>query len=193
VTQPQETVRLDRAGDAPTEVSRAELLELYRVVIDEYRFQVRFNWDRTQYFFVLSAAMTTGGATVLATLKAWGPLVAIFLFLLGVTTALLGRQLVTTGHEYYRHIVYRKTLLEDLLGRLHKLPGYDYEDAALYLGTTSGMKKTQEIITNPESYLSAPLRSGTITHSLRVIFVAFVAVDLLGFGVAAYQLFSLRP
>ena len=54
-------------------ITRTELLELYRVVIDEYRFQVRLNWDRTQYFFVLNTAVTTAAGTLLATLKEWGP------------------------------------------------------------------------------------------------------------------------
>jgi hypothetical protein len=184
------TVRLDRAGEFQAEVSRAELLELYRVVIDEYRFQVRLNWDRAQYFFVLGAAMTTGGGAVLAALDSGGSIIAMFVFAVGCTTAILGRQLVTTGHEYYRHIVYRKTLLEDLLGRLHRLPGYDYEDAGLNLATTSGMQKTREILQNTNDYFSAPLRLGTITHSLRIIFVVFFLVDLLGIGVAFYQLLT---
>jgi hypothetical protein len=91
VTQEQERVRLDRAGTAAADVSRTELLELYRIVIDEYRFQVRLNWDRTQYYFVFNTAMVTAAATVLATLKTWGAVVAFFLFVLGCTSAVLAR------------------------------------------------------------------------------------------------------
>ncbi len=171
-------------------IPRTELLELYRVVIDEYRFQVRLNWDRTQYFFILNTAVTTAAATLLATLKEWGPIVAVFVFLIGCTAAILGRQAVITGHEYYRRVIYRKTLVEDLLGRLDPLQQYESADAVLNLATTSGIGKTREMLKDPNAYFSAPLRGDSITRSLRIILGAFLCVDACGIGIALYQLFT---
>ena len=188
MTEPAPTVRLDRAGEPPLEVTRAELLDLYRVVIDEYRFQARLNWDRTQYFFVLNTAITTTAGTLLATLKAGGAIVAVFVFLIGMTAAVLGRAAVITGHEYYRRVIYRKTILEDLLGRLHPLPGYPYEEAGLNLATTQGMAKSRQILEDPQKYFATPLRFGTITHSFRAVLWAFLIVDACGVGVALYLL-----
>ncbi len=179
-----ETVRLDRAGEFQPEVARTELLDVYRVVIDEYRFQVRLNWDRTQYYFVLNSAMATAGATILATLKPWGAAVAIFVFLIGCAAALLGHQAVLKGHEYYRRVVYRKTLLEDLLGRLHKLPGYAYDDAALNLATTGGMAEARKILDDTAEYFAGPARRGTIHYRLLAILRIFLLADIAGVVIA---------
>lgn len=184
-------VRLDRAGEPQDEIPRAELLELYRVVIDEYRFQIRLNWDRTQYYFVFNSAMMTAGATALATLKSWGSVVAFFIFVVGCASAVLGRRSVTKGHEYYRRIMYRKTLIEDLLGRLHKLPGYAYSDAALNLATTGGMADSRRILDDTEGYLAAPPNPRTVTHSMLMILRTFVVVDAIGIGVALVQMFRI--
>ena len=36
---------------------RAELLDLYKVALDEYRFQVNLNWSRTQYYLTLNVGI----------------------------------------------------------------------------------------------------------------------------------------
>jgi hypothetical protein len=97
VTQESDRVRLDRTNEPQADVPRAELLELYKVVIDEYRFQLRLNWDRTQYYFVFNTAMVTAAATVLATLKAWGAVVSLFMFVLGGTSAVSDGNLLRKG------------------------------------------------------------------------------------------------
>jgi len=115
--------------------------------------------------------------------------VAIFVFLIGCISAALGRQVVITGHEYYRRVIYRKTLIEDLLGRLEPLPQYESKEALLTLATTSGMR-TREILNDPNAYFSAPLRRDSITHSLRLVLGTFLFVDACGIGVACYQLLT---
>lgn len=189
MTQEQDRVRLDRGGEPSPDIARAELLELYRIVVEEYRFQVKLNWDRTQYYFVLSTALMTAGGTLLATLKGWGAVVSLFVFILGCTSAILGRQSIIKGHEYYRRIVYRKTLVEDLLGRLHTLPGYTYEEAGLNLTTTSGMADARKILENAESYFAARPRRGTVTHSMIMILGAFVLVHAGGIALALFQIY----
>lgn len=38
-------------------LSNQQLFDLYRIALDEYRFQVRLNWDRATYHFSLSSAL----------------------------------------------------------------------------------------------------------------------------------------
>lgn len=38
----------------PTNQDREELLELYKLALEDYRFQVQLNWGRSQYFLVLN-------------------------------------------------------------------------------------------------------------------------------------------
>jgi hypothetical protein len=48
--------------DSPSP-SRSELMELYKISLDEYRFQVNLNWSRTQYYLTLNVgiiAIATG-------------------------------------------------------------------------------------------------------------------------------------
>lgn len=39
------------------ESRRQELVDLYKVAVEEYRFQVDLNWKRTQYFLALNVAI----------------------------------------------------------------------------------------------------------------------------------------
>jgi hypothetical protein len=47
--------------------SRQQLIDLYRLALEEYRFETRLNWDRMQYYLVLNlgvVAAATGLAKV---------------------------------------------------------------------------------------------------------------------------------
>ena len=41
----------------PTTLSTDQLIELYRIAVDEYRFEVKLNWDRTMYYMVFNSAI----------------------------------------------------------------------------------------------------------------------------------------
>jgi hypothetical protein len=95
---------------------RKELLELYKIAVEEYRFEVRLNWDRTRFFFGLTVAIVGAGAGLLRI----GPsllergLVAGF-FLVGAVVAAVGLGAIGKGHEYYgRSVDHLKTLEKQL-------------------------------------------------------------------------------
>ena len=116
---PDDRVRLDQLIAEPGEISRAELLDLYKISIDEYRFEVTLNWQRTQYYFTVNTAVIAVAASILKLSGADGwlpPLIVGALFALGVLTARLARRMIARGHTYYRRAVYKKTLIEHLLG-----------------------------------------------------------------------------
>jgi hypothetical protein len=70
--------------------------ELYRVAVEEYRFQAQFNWSRTQYFLAFNAAILAA-AVALSDGKP-----AALVFLLGAVAAVLSAWAVHTQHDYYR-------------------------------------------------------------------------------------------
>ena len=39
------------------ELSNKDSLELYKIAVEEYRFQVKLNWDRTAYHLTLSSGL----------------------------------------------------------------------------------------------------------------------------------------
>jgi len=89
-----------------------KLLDLYKIAIDEYRFEVRLGWDRTTYFLVLNSAILSVATGLL---KLDNPLVVYLfialLFAFGVGTSLIGSMSITKAHEYYRRAVVKKTVM----------------------------------------------------------------------------------
>jgi len=95
-------------------------------LIEEYRFQVKLNSDRTQIYLVLSAAILTAATGLL---KVGGPntrSLVFLIFALGVFVAWIAARTIEQGHRYYRSIVYKKTLIEHLLGRHRQIDGYNH-------------------------------------------------------------------
>jgi len=88
--------RRDRRQNSDT------LFDLYQMHVEEYRFQVRLNWTRTQYFIVFNA----GVLSIAAGLYRFGlrrnlaPLG--FLFGLGLLASVLAMFATATQHGYYR-------------------------------------------------------------------------------------------
>lgn len=72
--------------------------ELYKMAIDEMRFQVTHNWSRTQYLLGFNAAILAGGAAVAGRPGRSASLV----FILGMAAAVLSAAAVRTEHGYYR-------------------------------------------------------------------------------------------
>lgn len=72
--------------------------DLYRIAVEEYRFQAQFNWSRTQYLLAFNAgilAVAVGLATQQGRLTA-------AVFGLGTVSALLSMSVVKVQHGYYR-------------------------------------------------------------------------------------------
>src|SRR5437016_1861196 len=99
-------------------------------------------WNRQQYYLVLNTALSGLAATLLGQSGAIKQVFAALVFSVEVVACLLGRSANTKSHEYYRKSAYKKTLIEDQLGLLKKLPEYDYAAANLSIATTAGMHST---------------------------------------------------
>ena len=73
-------------------------VELYKIAVDEYRFQAQYNWSRTQYLLGFNAAVLVA-ATAVAAQPGRG---AALVFLFGSVVACLSIVVVRTQHDYYR-------------------------------------------------------------------------------------------
>jgi hypothetical protein len=169
---------------------RRELWQLYEIAIEEYRFQVRLNWDRTKFFFTLNSALVAAAA---ALIKLGESEISYFyvalLFGTGALTSWMGKKAVQRGHEYYRNTRWKKTVIEDQLG-LHKpLDGYQ-EHTTLAIGTTIGQQEHQKVLHSAVSK-GDRLRSGSIISGVVRIFVVFAVADLLGAAVSLYEMGSM--
>ena len=159
----------------PSEPTRQELFELYRIAIDEYRFEVKLNTDRMIHYIVFNAALLSAGAGLLkigaeVSLDAFTAMV----FLVGAFTSWLGRRAIIKGHEYYRRTRYQKTLIEDLLGLHQPIPNYG--GATLALTTTHGQQR--QTLYNPESIQAPPGKRSIIRTGIAVLWLLMIANSL---------------
>lgn len=85
-------------------------IELYKLAVEEYRFQAEFNWKRTQYLLAFNAAILAAGLAVAGRFEG----VAWPVFALGMVAALLASLVVRQQHTYYRATRKRLKRIEDL-------------------------------------------------------------------------------
>ncbi len=135
------------------EFSHEQLLELYKIAIEEYRFQVRLNWDRTAYQLTLNSGLIAIAVGLMKIGSA--PLLNLFvggIFLVGLAAAVVGIQNVLRGHRYYRNTIVKKTLLEDQLGLTKPVEKYE-AGLTMGVGTTTGQNEQIQILHNTERWL----------------------------------------
>jgi hypothetical protein len=95
---------------------REELLQLYKIAIEEYRFQVQLNWQRSQYYLILNAALIAAGGSLLGIQGDRGRPLAFILFLMGLVTVVVSLLATTTQHTYYRAAREKLKRVEERLG-----------------------------------------------------------------------------
>jgi hypothetical protein len=165
----------------PESLSTEQLLTLYKIAIEEYRFQVKLNWDRTAYYFTLNSGII---AVATGLLKVAGSpivnLLVAFVFFIGLCTSLIAIKNVRTGHEYYRRTVVKKTLLEEQLGLTKPSEEYPAKHT-LAIGTTVGQTDHLRILHDTENWVKRPLR-GSITSWIVRILILFCVFNALGIG-----------
>lgn len=106
-----------------------ELLEIYKVAVEEYRFQVSLNWARTRYLLVLNGAILAVGSGLLEVEREQQAWLIGAIFVLGALTSLHAAAVTAKQHSYYRNARDRM----NIIGRGIGLP-----DNYL-LATTPGM------------------------------------------------------
>lgn len=167
-------------GQIPT---RDELFELYRIHADEIRFEVKLNWDRTQYLLVLNIGILGAAATIWksdAELAHY--LLLCGLFLVGLCTSIAAQAAIRKGHGYYHNARRQKTLIEHLL-KLHgvQLDLPNLTEADLTISTTGGMsREIAKLSSRTEEEKPAVLERGQVTWYLIQIFKLLVLLNLLG-------------
>ncbi len=70
-------------------------MDLYRLAVEEYRFQAEFNWKRTQYLLAFNAAILAAGTAVAGRFGAY----AIPVFALGAVACVLAALVMRQQHD----------------------------------------------------------------------------------------------
>lgn len=164
----------------PELLSTEQLLTLYKIALEEYRFQVRLNWDRTAYHLTLNSGLVAI-ATGLLKFGSASPvnLAVAAVFFIGMCASAIGIKTIRKGHEYYRRTLVKKTLLEDQLGLTKPLEGYT-AGPTLAVGTTVGQNEHLQILHNTEEWLKHPHRVTSITSWIVGILILFFLASAAG-------------
>jgi hypothetical protein len=85
-------------SNGPSDGHGVTPVDVYKKAIDEYRFQVQYNWSRIQYLLAFNTAILAA-ATAVASRPGQG---AAGVFALGVIAAVSSVLVVRTQHDYYR-------------------------------------------------------------------------------------------
>ena len=168
-----------------------QLIDLYKIAVEEYRFEVKLGWDRTMYYMVFNTAIIGVGAGLLRLEQ--HPVACRFIaaiFVLGFCTSIIGAKAMRKGHEYYRRSVVKKTLLEDMLGLTIPVPDYPHRHT-LAIGTTASQSDHISILHNPEQWVGRKLRRSSISFLLTLFLWMLATVNLAGVSTALWL--SFRP
>lgn len=95
---------------------REELFQLYKIAIDEYRFQVQLNWQRSQYYFILNAALIAAAGSLLGIQGDRARPLAFILFGMGAVTVFFSFLATATQHSYYKAARENLKRVEEQLG-----------------------------------------------------------------------------
>jgi hypothetical protein len=97
VPQPRATTRPRSAA-----AERAELVELYKVAVEEYRFQVQLNWDRAKYLLGFNIAVIGAGTGLVKVGSNPARGLVAGLFIVGLIAAAFSIFAIYLQHGYYR-------------------------------------------------------------------------------------------
>lgn len=152
------------------------LLELYKAAVEEYRFQVNLNWDRSKFYLVLNSGLITAtcGLLRIPGFK-FAEFLTLPLFILGFLASWLGYSSLLKGIEYRRRVIYQKGQIEN------KLTEYlDLDQDIIPINTTQGMREAKESDFN--EFINRPPRIGTINYFLALLFILLTAVNGIALG-----------
>lgn len=156
---------IPETGLIPEALKQEAILQLYKVAIEEYRFQVNLNWQRSQYYFVLNVALIAAGGSLFGIQGDRGRPFAAVLFLIGLIAVLLAALVTQTQHLYYR-------AARDKLKQFQQRLGL----GDLGISTTPSMGSRYE-------------RIARVRTLNTVMFCLLGVIDLAGF-IAAWESFS---
>jgi hypothetical protein len=142
------------------EPSREELLDLYKIAVDEYRFQVSLNWDRSKYFLAFNTAVIGVGTGLVKVGSKLATPLLVGIFAVGLAAAALSAIAVNLQHGYYRST--RDRMLA-IAARL------DIE--TLGVASTPGARNERDTLF---------ARIGKVQNILYTLLLVAAVVDLLG-------------
>ena len=152
---PRRMASVARLPDGPDGDDGLPPADLYKVAVDEYRFQTTHNWSRTQYLLAFNLAILASASAVASQPGRSAALV----FASGAVAAVLSILALRTQHDYYRAARDRMRRVEETL----RIP------ADLRADTTSTLGDRSRLV--------------SVTQVVYLLFVILAVSDAVGFAI----------
>lgn len=140
-------------------MDNATLADMYKVAVEEYRFQVQLNWSRSQYLLAFSVAILAAGVGLLNLGGGDAQWMTAAVFVVGAVAAVMSIAVTVVQHDYYRAARDRAKRFEAELN----VP------SALRMDTTPTMRRP-----------AAARRLGKVVNLLYVLYAFIGALDVVG-------------
>jgi hypothetical protein len=140
--------------------NREELVDLYKVAVDEYRFQVNLNWDRSKYFLGFNTAVIGVGTGLIKVGNNVATPLLVGIFAVGLVASGLSSIAVNLQHGYYRSTRDRVLALAAELGI-----------------DTRGVASTPGARGERDTFIA---RIGKVQNILHLLLLIAAAVDVIG-------------
>jgi hypothetical protein len=134
-------------------------MDLYRLAVEEYRFQAQFNWTRTQYLLGFNVAILAAGTAVSGTFGGF----ALPVFLLGLVAAVLSLLVMRQQADYYR-------AARDRVRRLEERYGVD-EAARVDTTSTLGGRSRSVSVKQLVNLLTGAVGLADVVAAVYVVFI----------------------
>lgn len=106
---------MDTSLEKPHNDGRGEKLELYKLAIEDYRFQVQLNQDRSQYFLVLNIGIISVASGIIQ--LASGPYATLIslIYIVGFLFSVFSIIALRVQRKFYKSARDQKQRFEDIL------------------------------------------------------------------------------
>lgn len=166
--------------------------EHYDRLLAELRHQIDRQWDHVKFFILLNASGVAGALTLLQAGDGILPrALALLVFAGGIGLAVAGTRVLSKNKVYYRTLVAKKVLMEHSLGLTRPFPRHEESRVAtLAVGALATRDKIEEIVRDPDAYVSPRLKRGSLSDWAWWTLTGFALIDLAGLLLLANALAS---
>jgi len=126
-------------------LNKEDLIKIYGYILDEYRFQIKFNWDRVRFLLLLGIGLVSisTGVTRVESDSLGVSLLPVILYTVCVLVCMLGMRVLVIGKVYFYRGAQKLKLCERVLG----LNSVLIEEAGLQRRIDLGIETTREMQT----------------------------------------------
>lgn len=151
-------------------------LDLYKMAIDEYRFEVNLSWESVKFFTTLNIGILGFGLTLLGLEQLSPKWIVAPIFVIGILLSILSIVTRVQYRKYYLETILIKKKLENVLNL-----------SDLAISPTEFVDQPSKGLYNKEAWMKKHTRSiKTVTFCHYLVLSSFIVAHLFGIYVSLF-------